>query len=156
MSTILFIDIRNYDEVASKRLVTRDDVLYIPMNMIKFNLDYLKKVIPSYENVYIMCRSGQRSKIIKDKYFLDYDNVKVSPKQINTLSENESIVSSSSFFSLTRKIQIIAGTLILGLFILYHYSEKAIYCYLALGLFMVYVGISGNCFMSSILTKGEV
>jgi len=57
--------------------------------------------------------------------------------------------------SITRKIQVISGSIILFIFALSFKYSIAIYIYILLGLFMLYVGISGNCFMSSILTKND-
>jgi len=65
------------------------------------------------------------------------------------------IISNGIHMNLTRKNQLIVGTIVLLLFILTYFYKYAIIGYLLLGLMMLYIAISGNCFMSSFLTKNE-
>jgi hypothetical protein len=106
--------------------------------------------------IYIICCSGTRSKKIKDKYFMKNDNVFVNSKHFDTL-ENEYIQKSHGFhLSLVRKIQIISGSIILVLFGLLFFHDNVKYMFLLFGFVMIYVGISGNCFMASMLTKNDI
>ena len=151
------LDIRNQDEIDSIKYNnnTYKNILYIPSNIIKYNLDFLFEHFKEYDNVHIICRSGTRSKKIKDKYFMKNDNVAVNSKHFDTL-ENEYIQKSPGLhLSLVRKIQIISGSIILVLFgLLFFHNVK--YALLLFGLVMIYVGVSGNCFMASILTKNDI
>lgn len=159
-SNTLVIDIRNYDEILSKKLNPSifKNVLYIPSNIMQHNLEMIKTESSKYKNTYIICQSGNRSKKVVDKYFSNTKNIKISPIHINKITNNYLVVSDSITLSLTRKIQIIAGTMILiiGLVTLYFKNYKILFANIFMGIFMLYVGISGNCFLSSILTKNDI
>jgi rhodanese-related sulfurtransferase len=156
----LLLDIRNHDEIDSVKYnnnkKTYKTVLYIPSNIIKYNLEFLFEYFKQYDNVYIICRSGTRSKKIKDKYFMEYDNVFVNSKHFDTLENEYTQKSPGLHLSLARKIQIISGSIILVLFSLLFFHNNVKYIFLLFGFIMIYVGISGNCFMASILTKNDM
>jgi rhodanese-related sulfurtransferase len=156
--TTLFLDIRNYDEIDKKHFDpkknTNMDILYMPANIIKYNIPYLLKNFEKYDNIKIICQSGNRSNIIKEKYFKDNKNVLVNDVHFKDIHDNV-IISNGIYMNLTRKIQLIVGTIVLLLFILTYFYKYAFIGYLLLGLMMLYVAISGNCFMSSLLTKNE-
>lgn len=63
----LLLDIRNHDEIDSVKynnhnsIQTYKMVLYIPSNIIKYNLGFLFEYFKQYNNVHIICRSGTRS-----------------------------------------------------------------------------------------------
>ena len=90
-NTNLLLDIRNQDEIDSVKYNNRNSirtyktVLYIPSNIIKYNLGFLFEYFKQYDNVHIICRSGSRSKKIKDKYFMKHENVLVNSKHFDTL-----------------------------------------------------------------------
>ncbi len=156
----LLLDVRNQDEIDAIKYNINDGkyktIFYMPSNIIKYNLDFLLNYFKEYDNVYIICKSGARSKKIKDKYFANSKNVYVNSKHFNTLGTELTIQSPGLHLSITRKIQIISGSIILFLFTLLLFYDNVKYIYLFLGLIMLYVGISGNCFMSSILTKDDI
>ena len=157
----LLLDIRNQDEIDSIKYNNNNNntyktVLYIPSNIIKYNLDFLFEYFKQYDNVYIICRSGTRSKKIKDKYFMKNDNVLVNLKHFDTLEHEYIQKSPGIHLSLVRKIQIISGSIIVLLFTLLFFHDNVKYMFLLFGLVMIYVGISGNCFMASILTKNDI
>ena len=161
----LLLDIRNQDEIDTVMYNNNNNnnnnktykmVLYIPANNIKYNLDFLSQHFKEYDNVHIICRSGTRSKKIKDKYFMKHDNVSVASKHFDTL-ENEYVQKFPGIhLSLVRKIQIISGSIIVLLFGLLFFHNNVKYIFLLFGFVMIYVGISGNCFMASILTKNDM
>jgi len=159
MNNLLF-DIRNNDEIDSMKYNIKDsnisEILYMPANIVKNNLPFLNEYFRKYDKVYIICRSGTRSKTIKEKYFIDNDNVVVNEKHFNDLDEKYIIRSDGIHISITRKIQIISGSIILFLFCLSLYYDNVKYMFVLFAFVMIYVGISGNCFMSSILTKGDI
>jgi len=134
----LFIDIRKSDEVFSRHienprtssngLNTNYEVYNIPMYMIKFNKEMIKKHTQYYDEIYIVCNSTSRSQFIKDKYFAEYSNIKVSKFlqfdslnfgtnniTINNKSLTINVVGSNGFniYSILRITQILLGTVIL-------------------------------------------
>jgi hypothetical protein len=132
-SKFLFVDIRDSDEVYSKRLDHSESysVYHIPMNMIRFNRQEIIKHLEYLDEIYIVCNSASRSKFIKDKYFSTEPRIKINPnlqhKNLNygdndvvfedgrTL--NVKVVGSNSFnlYSIMRITQVILGLLIITL-----------------------------------------
>jgi len=158
----LLLDIRNQDEIDSVKynnhnsIRTYKMVLYIPSNIIKYNLEFLFEYFKQYNNVHIICRSGTRSKKIKDKYFMKHENVLVNSKHFDTLEPEYIQKTPGIHLSLVRKIQIISGSIILVLFALLFFHNNVKYMFAVFGLVMIYVGVSGNCFMASILSKNDI
>jgi len=158
----LLLDIRNQDEIDSVKynnhnsIRTYKMVLYIPSNIIKYNLEFLFEYFKQYDNVHIICRSGTRSKKIKDKYFMKHENVLVNSKHFDTLEPEYIQKTPGIHLSLVRKIQIISGSIILVLFALLFFHNNVKYMFAVFGLVMIYVGVSGNCFMASILSKNDI
>jgi hypothetical protein len=156
----LLLDVRNKDEIDSLRFNNNNNeyrnILYIPSNLIKYNIDFLDEHFKEYANVHIICKSGARSKKIKDKYFRQNDTVHVNSKHFEALDLSSTYKSSEIHLSITRKIQIISGSIIILLFGLLLFYNNVKYAFLLFGIVMIYVGISGNCFMSSILSKDDI
>ena len=98
---ILFIDIRDFDEVTIKRFDNSPEYnfLNIPMNMIGFQTQMIITLLEYYDEIYIVCHSGVRAQNIKDTYFNDYVEIKVSQNLqfinliygVNMVSVNDSI-----------------------------------------------------------------
>jgi len=157
---ILLLDIRNHDEIdtikynLTNNIIT--DILYIPSNIIKYNIEFLNEHFTKYNKIYIICKSGSRSKSIKEKYFSQNPDILVNPQHFNNLDDKYILHTPGLYLSITRKIQIISGSIILLLFLLLLYYENVKYIFPLFALFMIYVGVSGNCFMSSILTKNDI
>jgi hypothetical protein len=123
----LFIDIRKSDEVYSKHFDQSQDYSFynIPMNMIRFNAQTIINHLDYVDEIYIVCQSSSRSQFIKDKYFNNYERIKVSKNLqfvnlkhgLNNVSINENttmkinIVGSNSFnfYNVMRIIQTILG-----------------------------------------------
>lgn len=160
MSNVLLLDVRNYDEIANVKYNDIDNkynqILYIPSNEIKYNTEFLNNYFTNYDKIDIICNSGNRSKKVKDKYFLSNDKVNNVEINFNKLDNKYIIRSEEINLSLTRKIQIIIGSILLVLFIFSLYNNNILYILPFMSAFMLYVGISGNCFMSSILTKNDI
>jgi len=96
MADYLFIDIRKSDEVYSRRFDKsyNYDVYYIPMYMIRFNVDMIKAHLKYKKEIYIVCNSASRSQFIKNKYFANDRNIIVSDSlQYNNLSQGVNMVS---------------------------------------------------------------
>ena len=123
----LFIDIRKSDEVYSKHFDQSQDYSFynIPMNMIRFNAQTIINHLDYVDEIYIVCQSASRSQFIKDKYFSEYEKIKVSKNLqfINlkyglnnvTLNENTTMIiniigsNSFNFYNVMRIIQTILG-----------------------------------------------
>ena len=127
----LFIDIRKSDEVYSKHFDQSKDYSFynIPMNMIRFNAQTIINHLDYFDEIYIVCQSANRSQFIKDKYFNNYEKIKVSHNLqfanlnhgVNNVSLNENtnmrinIVGSNSFnfYNVMRIIQTVLGLLMI-------------------------------------------
>ena len=129
----LFIDIRKSDEVYAKHFDQSKEYSFynIPMNMIRFNAQTIIKHLEYVDEIYIVCQSSSRSQFIKDKYFKEYERIKVSKNLqfanlnygLNNVSLNENtnmrinIVGSNSFnfYNVMRIQQTIMGILMLSI-----------------------------------------
>jgi hypothetical protein len=128
----LFIDIRQSDEVFSKRFNRSKnyECYNIPMNMIRFNKEMIINHLNYVDVIYIVCQSGTRSQFIKTKYFKNNSKIKVNKNlQFKNLKhgmnqliiENNKIlidiIGSNSFnmYNMMRIIQVLLGTIILVL-----------------------------------------
>ena len=126
----LFIDIRKSDEVYSKHLDQSQEYSFynIPMNMIRFNAQTIIKHLKYYDEIYIVCESSSRSQFIKNKYFSQYEKIKVSQNLqfsnlkygLNKVSLNTdmriNVVGSNSFnfYNVMRIIQTVMGIIMLS------------------------------------------
>lgn len=171
----LFIDIRRSDEIFTNRFGESNEysVYNIPMNMIRFNQKTIIKHLEYIDEIYIVCRSAQRSKFIKDKYFSEYPNIKVNPDLqfsnlqhgTNTIKLNNdnitiNVIGSNSFnlYNVMRIVQILLGTVILTLggYTYYHIKNKKInsiplIVLLLFGLMALINGLTATCTLSKIL-----
>ena len=129
----LFIDIRKSDEVYTKHFDQSQEYSFynIPMNMIRFNAQTIINHLDYVDEIYIVCQSASRSQFIKNKYFNEYNRIKVSQTLqfsnlkygLNNVSINENtnikinIVGSNSFnyYSIMRIIQTIMGIIMLSI-----------------------------------------
>jgi rhodanese-related sulfurtransferase len=127
----LFIDIRKSDEVYSKHFDQSQDYSFynIPMNMIRFNAQTIINHLEYYDEIYIVCQSASRSQFIKDKYFNNYEKIKVSKNLqfvnlnygLNNVTLNEkttmriNIVGSNSFnfYNVMRILQTVLGLIMI-------------------------------------------
>ncbi len=129
----LFIDIRKSDEVYAKHFDQSQEYSFynIPMNMIRFNAQTIIDHLEYVDQIFIVCQSSSRSQFIKDKYFNQYENIKVSKNLqfinlkhgLNTVSLNENtnmkinIVGSNSFnfYNVMRITQTIMGVIMISI-----------------------------------------
>jgi rhodanese-related sulfurtransferase len=176
----LFIDIRKSDEVYSKHFDQSQEYSFynIPMNMIRFNAETIIKHLEYVDEIYIVCQSANRSQFIKNKYFNDYNRIKVNPKlQFSNLkygSNNVSIdghtdmriniVGSNSFnyYSVMRIIQTIMGIIMLlvGIYIYIQLRKENVLkkinilpliVLVAFGSMALYNGLTSTCSISILL-----
>lgn len=172
----LFIDIRKSDEVYSRRfgLSNAYSTYNIPMNMIRFNDRQIVKHLEYVDVIYIVCGSGSRSKFIKDKYFSDYENIKVSKnlqfknlksgKQMVKLSDNEhietAVIGDGQFnlYSITRITQLLLGSIIVllaGYTYLMIYKNKKyntipLIILILFGIMAVINGVTSTCTITNV------
>ena len=173
----LFIDIRKSDEVLTKRFGDSSDyeVYNFPMNMIRFNARTIKEHLNYVNEIYIVCRSAKRSQFIKDKYFKDVDNIKVSKdlqfknlnfgKNLVTLNNQNidvNVIGTNKFnlYNMMRIIQLVLGTLIivLGGYTYYQISniknkninKIPLVVLLLFGLMAVFNGLTSTCTISQV------
>ena len=171
----LFIDIRKSDEVYSKRFDQSNHYEFynIPMNMIRFNQQNIIDHLEYVNEIYIVCQTAKRSQFIKNKYFKEYDNIKVN-KQLqfsnlkngmnNILDIPIHIIGSNSFnyYSVMRIIQTMMGILILtiGTYTYLQLKQKNIIkkinvipliILLLFGAMTLYNGLTSTCSISILL-----
>lgn len=171
----IFIDIRKSDEVYSNRFDVSNmySVYNIPMNMIRFNKDVIIEHLEYVDEIYLVCQSASRSQFIKDKYFSNQPNIKVSNELqfsvlntgINEVTLNNekikvNIIGSNMFnlYSIMRILQIILGTLILTLggYTYINIRDKKfnkipLFILLLFGLMVLINGLTSTCTVSMIL-----
>lgn len=171
----LFIDIRKSDEVYQKRFGESNqyDVYNIPMDMIRFNNKTLSAHLEYFKEIYIVCHSSRRASFIKNKYFLNYPNIKVhSDLQfvnlhlgINNIKLNDDIVNVNivgnnafNLYSIMRITQVVLGSLILTLAGYTYYEIKnkkintiPIIILLLFGLMALINGLTSTCTLSDVL-----
>jgi rhodanese-related sulfurtransferase len=176
----IFIDIRKSDEVYSKHFDQSQEYSFynIPMNMIRFNADTIINHLEYVDEIYIVCESAARSQFIKNKYFNDYQRIKVNQQLqfsnlkygSNKVSINENtdmtinIVGSNSFnfYSVMRIIQTIMGLVMIsiGIYIymqlrkenlLKKFNILPLIILVAFGSMALYNGLTSTCSISMLL-----
>lgn len=170
-----FIDIRNSDEVLSHRFDdTRHNFVNIPSNMIRFNLKFISDIVKSgkYNNIYLVCRSGNRSKLIYNKYFandnilnkiitrdeLNFNNYKNNPQNISELGLVIYTVKGPRFnlYNMMRVIQLVLGSILLlsgiGLYGLGSVNKHfwILWIMIIMGTMAIYNGLTGTCTISKV------
>ena len=165
----LFIDIRKSDEVYSNHFDQSQEYSFynIPMNMIRFNAKTIIKHLDYFDTIYIVCQSSNRSQFIKNKYFSDYERIKVNKNlQFSTLKHGLNNVSldgdikiniigsnAFNFYSIMRITQTIMGIIMLSVG-LYIRKEKKIVPWIILvsfGSMALFNGLTSTCSMSILL-----
>jgi len=176
----LFIDIRKSDEVYSKHFDQSQEYSFynIPMNMIRFNAQTIINHLEYFDEIYIVCQSAIRSQFIKNKYFNDYERIKVNKNLqfvnlkygLNNVSLNENtnirinIVGSNSFnfYSVMRIIQTIMGLIMVSVGIYFYIQlreEKLLkkisilplIVLVAFGSMALFNGLTSTCSISILL-----
>ena len=171
----ILIDIRASDEVLTKRFddSKMTNFYNIPMNMIRFNRRVILNHLEYVDNIYLVCSTSRRSKIIKDKYFPNEDRIKVNKalsfkylpdvKGMHIVELGDGIVEKVyltgtfgfNLYNMTRFMQVFVGTvmLICGLFLLkyktVHFLIKTLL--VGFGIVLLFSGITASCFMALLL-----
>lgn len=72
---MIIIDIREEHELKDQKMKSDEiSIINIPMRNIQFNIDYINN-LSKKDKVYLVCKSSYRSKLIKNKYFSNNDNI---------------------------------------------------------------------------------
>ena len=177
----LFIDIRKSDEVYSKHFDQSQDYSFynIPMNMIRFNAQTIINHLEYYDEIYIVCQSASRSQFIKDKYFNNYEKIKVSKNLqfvnlnygLNNVTLNEkttmriNIVGSNSFnfYNVMRILQTVLGLIMIlvGGYTFMQVGRNKLFSKISatpliilvlFGYMALYNGLTSTCSISILLT----
>jgi hypothetical protein len=175
----IFIDIRKSDEVYSKHFGQSNEYSFynIPMNMIRFNSQTIINHLKYVDEIYIVCQSAARSKFIKDKYFSNYEKIKVNKNLqfsnlnygSNTISLNGKLINinivgsnSYNFYNIMRILQTFLG-LVMLLSAGYIYIQLMrknllkkinilpIIVLILFGLMAIYNGLTSTCSLSILL-----
>lgn len=156
----LLLDIRNYEEVKYQKINNEHFhfklILYIPANMIQFNLIFLQKAFKNFDKIFIICNSGSRSKLIKNKYFKNNKQVIINEFQFNNLDKKYIITYHKKIFSNTNKIQIISGIIIIFIFLLSFFFKYSKFLFIIYALIMIYVGYYNKCFLSKFFLYSQI
>ena len=176
----LFIDIRKSDEVYAKHFDQSKEYSFynIPMNMIRFNAQAIINHLEYVDEIYIICETSNRSQFIKNKYFKDYNRIKVSKNLqfsnlkygLNNVSLNENtsmiinIVGSNSFnfYNVMRIIQTIMGIIMIsiGTYIYLQLRKEnllkkiniiPLIVLVSFGIMALYNGLTSTCSISILL-----
>lgn len=175
----LFIDIRKSDEVYSKHFDQSQEYSFynIPMNMIRFNAQTIINHLDYYDEIYIVCQTANRSQFIKNKYFNNYANIKVSENlQFSNLKHGSNLVSlhknndmkinivgsnSFNFYNVMRIIQTVMGIVMLsiGMYIYIRLNKEKmlnkiilpLIILVAFGSMALYNGLTSTCSLSILL-----
>jgi hypothetical protein len=176
----LFIDIRKSDEVYSKHFDQSQEYSFynIPMNMIRFNAETIIKHLEYFDEIYIVCQASNRSQFIKNKYFNNHKEIKVSKNlQFSNLKYGSNYVSlnknthvriniigsnSFNFYSVMRIIQTIMGIIMLsvGIYIYIQLSREhllkkinilPLIVLVSFGSMALYNGLTSTCTISILL-----
>lgn len=87
----IIIDIREeYElkEIKLKPINENVNIINIPMRHIQFNLDYLNNLSKNGK-LFILCKSGKRAGMVKNKYFEDNENIEVLEGGVMKLNDEE-------------------------------------------------------------------
>jgi rhodanese-related sulfurtransferase len=175
-----FIDIRKSDEVFATRFTDDIQHVYIPSNMIRFNLQFLRYLVKSKPDTqfYLVCHSGNRSSFIYNKYFANDEilkNVKVSKfiqfKYLKSLTNQSTSVTNEimnelgylptvinkgyNYYNLTRVLQTILGLLLILIFaLLWNKCNKkrnwVLWLSLIMGVNSLFNGLTSTCTVSKV------
>jgi len=156
---IYFIDLREEQELTQSRIIPKNDeitVLSIPSRYIFANKKYIEKISKD-SSVYLLCRSGNRSSQIKNKYFPNNNNVisiDGGIKSLNQFNDKIEILKGNGGYGMQQYMQFVF-TFILALTITaIYYNLPKYYLISALTLFIVFIlyqVFANSCLLSKII-----
>jgi hypothetical protein len=146
--------------------------------MIRFNAETIINHLEYVDEIYIVCQTAKRSQFIKNKYFNDYERIKVNEELqfsnlmhgSNTVSLNKNvemkinIIGSNSFnfYNVMRIIQTILGTIMISVGIYIYIQLRNEHCLkkfnilplillASFGSMALYNGVTSTCSISTLL-----
>jgi hypothetical protein len=168
MVKLLMLDIRSHDELATHRFslekirksnVIDVDILNIPVENIKYNVDYINKLSNEYEQVRIVCRYNVRASFIKNKYFENNQKIIINPDGHFGQDDFDknlefTIKSSDKHYNSTQRLQFIFSFVILiVVFLAYKYDMRFLFILVALALYHIYTAYTKSCKLLFMLSK---
>ena len=149
----IWIDIRDEHEVAENQIISPNNsdvlVMNIPSRNIFANVEWIDRITQKGVKITLICRSGSRSKKVKDLYFSNNDNItsldngianpNIKLKPINTKS--------NLGLGLQQILQIMFTTILLFILIISFYTQIDIvrYTLAVIIMLILYQVISKSC-----------
>ena len=150
---MIIIDLREEHEMKKSHLDSSTcDVINIPMRSIPFNLDYIENLSKNDE-IQLMCRSGNRSGLIKKKYFGSNDKVTSMEGGIKKIGDFKVIESKGSGMGIQQYMQVMfACILIISSVILYFVGWKYSLAFNVLMIIMIFLQLyTKSCVLGKML-----
>jgi len=156
---IYIIDLREENELGKSRIISRNNnvtVISIPSRHIFANKEFIIN-LSNQGKVYLLCRSGNRSLQIKNKYFKNNENITSIDnglKALDQFGDNIEIIKGSSGLGMQQYMQIVFAFIIIGTIIAIFMNVKKIYVLIALTLFLLFILyqiFSSSCILSKII-----
>jgi len=156
---IYIIDLREENELGKSRIKSRNNnvtVISIPSRHIFANKEFITN-LSNQGKVYLLCRSGNRSLQIKNKYFKNNENITSIDnglKALEQFGDNIEIIKGSSGLGMQQYMQIVFAFIIIGTIIAIFMNVKKIYVLIALTLFLLFILyqiFSSSCILSKII-----
>lgn len=149
----IWIDIRDEHEVAENQIISPNNsdvlVMNIPSRNIFANVEWIDRITQKGVKITLICRSGSRSKKVKDLYFSNNDNItsldngianpNIKLKPINTKS--------NLGLGLQQILQLVFTTILLFILIISFYTQIDVvrYTLAVIIMFILYQVISKSC-----------
>ena len=156
---IYIIDLREENELGKSRIISRNNnvtVISIPSRHIFANKEFITN-LSNQGKVYLLCRSGNRSLQLKNKYFKNNENITSIDnglKALEQFGDNIEIIKGSSGLGMQQYMQIVFAFIIIGTIIAIFMNVKKIYVLIALTLFLLFILyqiFSSSCILSKII-----
>lgn len=163
----ILIDLREEFELLNLQLTSTDPTLLImniPSRAIFSNIDWINEV-SNLTPIYVMCRSGVRSKKIKNKYFKNNDNVKsidggIKKIEDSTLFKNRvKIIMGSGGLGLQQYMQLVFICMLLFILLLLYSGINTKYIMLFILLMILFIGYqiyTQSCFIGAMIPLSEI
>lgn len=149
------IDIRDEHELLDVRFVSNNIELFIvniPGRVIFANKEWIEKKSEESQ-IFILCRTGNRSSKIKNKYFKNNNNI--SSIGLDSLKEFDIItIKGKGGFGIQQYIQLIFSIIILGIIISIYLNVPKLYLLIGLLVFLIFIiyqVFSKSCLMSKVI-----
>jgi rhodanese-related sulfurtransferase len=151
----IVIDIREEHEILENKLEPNDSttiIFNIPMRHIGFNKDLIKQFSKT-NKIFITCKSGNRSKRVKDLYFSKSKNIYSVDGGYKNV-ENTRVIKKSGGFGLMQYMQTVFVLILISLLCMHYYNfnNKIIIRFIVFVLiFILYQLLTKSCIMSKYL-----